>query len=103
MSQPGRHVASPSTAMSGVGQDYFGAAPQAGAFTEQDDLEGAASTSLTTMPRGAVPINPQSPGDIIIPVEIGGIGLGRVRGEAARNVTRTEGQRKEVVPVELPS
>ena len=91
----------PGTATSNGRQVFHNVLPQVGPFTEHGIVEGASTTSLT-MPRGAVPISPEDPQDIAVPVEIEGTGIVEIQGEAVALVTSVSGLQKDMVPVELP-
>ena len=87
------------------GTDYFGPVAGSGPFTEPHGAAADAGMSLLRAPSprgGAVPVSPQSPGDITTPVEIGGLEREREMAEAdGRSVTEYYKPKQEA-PVELP-
>lgn len=80
------------------GSDYFGPAAAVGPFTEHHD-----STATSPGARSGVPVSPQSPGDIAIPVEIDSNqsrGHSNVTTPGAFEFKKGSGTTEE--PVELP-
>lgn len=61
LSQPAAH---------GLTQDYFGPDPTIGPFSETPHNTSTGTTPSANRDRGGVPVHPDSPGDIAVPVEI---------------------------------
>jgi hypothetical protein len=53
---------------SGLVQDYFGPGPAIGPYSETQD--GTSAVTTPGLERGGVPLQPDGPGDIAVPVEI---------------------------------
>jgi hypothetical protein len=80
-------------------QDYFGPDATPGPFTQQQD-EGAAA-AVDAAIRGAVPVNPRSPADIIVPVEIDASGVPRPENKPSTPEPRSPAG-SGVLPVPAP-